>query len=52
MENMEILEDGHPADIKAHSKSKLGDELRDVNYASYNYRKKVGSEKRSSDRPQ
>lgn len=52
MENMEILEDGHPADIKAHSKSKLGDELRDVNYASYSYRKKVGSEKFFSDRLQ
>lgn len=43
MENMEILEDGHPADIKAHSKSKLADDLRDVNYESYNYRKKVGN---------
>jgi ABC-type transport system involved in cytochrome bd biosynthesis fused ATPase/permease subunit len=43
MENMEILEDGHPAEIKAHSKSKLADDLRDVNYESYNYRKKVGN---------
>jgi ABC-type cobalamin/Fe3+-siderophores transport system ATPase subunit len=50
MENMEILEDGHPADIKASSRSKLAEDLRDVNYASYNYRKKVGSEKRSSDK--
>ncbi len=43
MENMEILEDGHPGEIKAHSKSKLADDLRDVNYESYNYRKKVGN---------
>jgi hypothetical protein len=50
MENMEILEDGHPADIKAHSKSKLGDKLRDVNYASYNYRKKAAIERRYTDK--
>ena len=39
---MEILEDGSPADIKAHSKTKLGYDLRDLNYESFNYRKKGG----------
>jgi ABC-type multidrug transport system fused ATPase/permease subunit len=47
MENMEIIEDGDPEEIKQFSKTKFADELRDVNYASYNYRKKVGSEKKS-----
>lgn len=42
MQNMEILEDGHPEHIRANSKSKLAEDLRDVNYASYNYRKKIG----------
>jgi len=38
---MEILQDGDPNDIKTNSKSKLAEELRDVNINSYKFMKNL-----------